>query len=106
MMPRGVGKAALDLEKLKRALREHLPQLRARYRVKSLGLFGSYVRGEQRKRSDLDVLVDFEEAPSLFELMDMEDELARLIGTKVDLVTRKTLRGRIGQRILQEVVYL
>jgi len=105
-MPRGVGKAALDLEKLKRALREHLPQLRARYRVKSLGLFGSYVRGEQRKRSDLDVLVDFEEAPSLFELMDMEDELARLIGTKVDLVTRKTLRGRIGQRILQEVVYL
>jgi predicted nucleotidyltransferase len=106
MMPRGVEKAALDLEKLKRALREHLPQLRARYRVKSLGLFGSYVRGEQRKRSDLDVLVDFEEAPSLFELMDMEDELARLIGTKVDLVTRKTLRGRIGQRILQEVVYL
>ncbi len=96
----------LELARAKRILRGHLPELRERYSVKSLGVFGSYVRGEQKKRSDLDVLVEFEQAPSLFKYIDLEDHLSELVGIKVDLVMKKTLKPTIGQRILAEVVSL
>ncbi|MEM2169145.1 MAG: nucleotidyltransferase family protein, partial [Candidatus Bathyarchaeia archaeon] len=56
--------------------------------------------------SDIDILVEFEEPPSLFEFMDLEDYLSKLLGLKVDLVTREALKPRIGERILREVVYL
>ncbi len=95
-----------DLARAKRILRAHLPELRERYSVKSLGVFGSYVRGEQKKRSDLDVLVEFERAPSLFKYGELEDHLSDLIGIKVDLVMKKTLKPYIGRNILAEVVPL
>lgn len=94
------------LARIKRILRNHLPELRERYSVKSLGVFGSYVRGEQKKQSDLDVLVEFEQAPSLFKYIDLENYLSDLVGIKVDLVMKKTLKPHIGQRILAEVVPL
>jgi hypothetical protein len=93
-----------ELTRAKRILRAHLPALRAQYSVTSLGVFGSYVRGEQKKRSDMDVLVDFERAPDLFKFMDLEDYLAKQLGIKVDLVPRRALKGEIGARILSEVV--
>jgi hypothetical protein len=61
------------------------------------------VRGKQKKQSDLDLLVDFDEAPDLFEFIDLEQDLVNLLGVKVDIVTRGTLRGNIGKRILDEV---
>lgn len=85
-------------------LRQHLPALRSRYRVRSLGLFGSYVRDEQSPNSDVDVLVEFDEVPSLFEFIRLEDELARVLGRRVDLVMREALKPGIGRVILQEVV--
>jgi len=85
-------------------LREHLPELRERYGVRTLGIFGSYVRGQQRKRSDLDVLVEFDRAPSLFGFIDLRDYLTNLLGVKVDLVMKSALKPAIGQRILAEVV--
>ncbi len=57
------------LDKIQQTLRYHLPELRKRYAIRSLGIFGSYVRGEQRKRSDLDILVEFEIAPTFFQFM-------------------------------------
>jgi uncharacterized protein len=95
-----------ELIRAKRILRSHLPALREQYSVASLGLFGSYVRGEQKKRSDLDVLVEFEDAPSLFAYGELEDHLSGLVGIKVDLVMKKALKPYIGQRILDEVVVL
>ena len=94
----------LALVRSKRILRKHLPELRERYAVKSLGVFGSYVRGEQRKRSDLDVLVEFERAPTLFQYVRLERYLSELVGIKVDLVMKSALKPVIGQRILAEVV--
>jgi len=85
-------------------LRRHLPQLRERYGVKSLWVFGSYVRGEQERNSDLDILVEFEKAPSLFQFIRLEDELRNLLGVEVDLVMKSALKPRIGERILSEVV--
>jgi hypothetical protein len=67
-------------------------------------LFGSYVRDEQGPHSDVDVLVEFDEVPSLFEFIRLEDELARVLGRRVDLVMRDALKPGIGRMILQEVV--
>ncbi|MBS7612147.1 nucleotidyltransferase family protein [Candidatus Bathyarchaeota archaeon] len=95
-----------SLEEIKSILAEHKNELRERFKVKGIGIFGSFVRGEQKKRSDIDILVEFEEPPSLFEFMDLEDYLSKLLGLKVDLVTRDSLKPRIGEHILREVVYL
>jgi predicted nucleotidyltransferase len=62
------------------------------------------VRGEAKKSSDLDILVEFNQAPSLLEFINMEDDLSEKLGIKVDLVMKKALKPRIGQRILEEVV--
>jgi hypothetical protein len=86
-------------------LRRHLPELHQRYRVASLGVFGSFVHGEQRPRSDLDVLVEFADPNlSLLKFIEMENYLTDLLGVKVDLVEKAGLKPRIGERILREVV--
>ena len=93
-----------SLEEILHILRQHLPELTFRYKVKSLGVFGSYVRGEARKTSDLDVLVEFSETPDLFKFMELEQDLTTLMRIKVELVTVRALKGNIGKRILSEVV--
>ncbi len=93
-----------DLARFKRILRQQLPELQTRYAVKSLGVFGSYVRGEARKSSDLDVLIEFESAPSLFKFIALEEQLTQLLGVKVDLVMKSALEPAIGRQILAEVV--
>jgi predicted nucleotidyltransferase len=85
-------------------LRVHLAELREQYGVCTLGVFGSYVRGEQRPRSDLDLLVEVDQAPTLPEFIDLEHFLGSLLGVRVDLVTRCVLKGEIGRRILREVL--
>ena len=87
-------------------LRQQLPILRAKYHVRYLGVFGSYVQGTPGKTSDLDVLVEFSQAPSLFEFIQLESDLSALVGVKVDLVMKSTLKPLIGQHILSEVVSL
>ena len=94
------------VDRLVRILRERMPELKERYNVNSLGVFGSYVHNQQTPRSDLDVLVEYAEAPSLFEFMDLENYLAKLLGVKVELVSRNALKGNIGVRILREVVHV
>ena len=96
-----------QIEEIKGILAEHKEELRERFRVREIGVFGSYVRGEQKKRSsDIDILVEFEEPIGIFEFMDLEEYLSHLLGRKVDLVSRKALKPRIGEYILKEVVYV
>jgi len=92
------------LSNIKKKLHEQLPLLSERYQVKSLGVFGSYVRHEQSTGSDLDLLVAFNETPSLLKFIELENYLADLLGIKVDLVMQDALKPRIGERILREVV--
>jgi predicted nucleotidyltransferase len=84
-------------------LRNHLPDLRQRYGVRSFALFGSYVRGEQTPDSDLDILVSFDDPPGLIAFIDLEDELSDLLGRPVDLVVEDGLKPRIGERVKREV---
>jgi len=95
-----------DVDRIKRVLLEHKAELRKKFKVKTIGVFGSYVRGEQKRGSDVDVLVEFEEPIGLFEFMDLEEYLSRLLGVKVDLVSKKALKPHIGERILQEVIMI
>jgi predicted nucleotidyltransferase len=87
-----------------RTLRAELPKLEKAYNIRSLGVFGSVVRGDQRPRSDVDILVDFKCPPTFFELIELEDRLTDLLGAKADVVMRSALKPRIGDRILSEVV--
>ncbi len=87
-------------------LRRHLPELQERFGVKTMGLFGSFVHGEERPGSDIDILAEFERAPTLFEFVRLQRQLSRIVGKKVDLVMKSALKPAIGKRILEETVYL
>ena len=89
-----------------RILRANLPDLRRDYHVSTLGLFGSFVRGEQRKRSDVDLLVEFDETPDLIRYIQLENHLTKLVGRKVDLVMKDALKPVIGMFVLKEVAGL
>jgi predicted nucleotidyltransferase len=85
-------------------LREILPELAGKYHVRSLEVFGSFVRNEQTPESDLDVLVTFDKTPGLLQYISLENHLSDLLGVKVDLVMKSALKPRIGQNILREAV--
>lgn len=87
-------------------LRRALPELRSRYAVRDIGIFGSYATGKARRDSDLDLLVDFDRVPSLFRLVELELDLTELLGIKVDLAMKDSLKATVRQRILEEVVGL
>lgn len=94
------------LEEIKVQLEQLKPTLKEKFKVKTIGVFGSYVRGEQKRGSDVDVLVEFEEPVGFFEFIDLEDYLSQLLGVKVDLVSKKALKPHIGEHILQEVIMI
>jgi uncharacterized protein len=87
-------------------LRRLQPQLQRRYPIRQMGVFGSYVHGNQREDSDLDVLVELGDGIGLIELIGLKQELSDAIGLNVDLVIKDALKPRIGRRILSEVVML
>ena len=77
-----------------------------RYCVKELGIFGSYLQREQKNRSDLDLLVEFEEPIGLFDFISLENELTRLTGIKVSLVMKNALKHRIKDKVIKEALYI
>jgi predicted nucleotidyltransferase len=95
-----------SLEEIKTALANQKEELKQKYKVKEIGIFGSYVRGEQKKQSDVDLLVEFESTSNLtlLDFVGLENYLGKLLGVKVDLVEKHTLKPRIGKHILEEVV--
>lgn len=93
-----------SLDKLLAILRERLPEIARKYHVKSLRVFGSYVRGAARRGSDLDILVEYTQPRDIFGFMDLEEELSEITCVKVELTSAGALRGNIGRRILEEVV--
>ena len=95
---------ARSLEKILEILRQQIPMLTERYHVEKLEVFGSYVRSEQKKDSDLDILVTFKEDPSLLTYIAIENYLSDVLGIKVDLVMKDSLKPKIGQQILREAI--
>ncbi len=87
-------------------LRAHLPTLAQRYHIRALGVFGSYVRNEQTPSSDLDVLVEFETLPGLFTYVELQEQLAALLGVPVDLVHRADVKPHIAESLFAELVLI
>lgn len=96
----------MDLKTAKSILKKHKPILEKRYHIKKIGIFGSIVRGENKKNSDIDILVEFRKSPG-FEFITMERELKESMKTKIDLVSKDSLQNPIIKKhILSEVVYI
>jgi len=95
------------LEDIKEILRRHKEELRELFGVKEIGIFGSYVRGEQTELSDVDILVDFEREIG-WEIVDLKEYLERILGVKVDLISKKGIvrRPLIWNYVKKEVVYV
>jgi hypothetical protein len=94
-------------QEIKMALERLKPLLKEHYQVETIGFFGSYAKGEQNPKSDIDVLVEFTEGNSidLFDFIELEDFLSRQLGVKVDLATKKALKPLIKDQILKETIY-
>ncbi len=93
------------LDQKREQLQQLLPDLRQRYGVTEMWLFGSYVRGEQTAASDLDVLVSFDnDNLTLIQFIELQLELSDKLGVKVDLVEREGLKPYIGTQVIQEMV--
>ena len=87
-------------------LRQHEPILKKRFGVVKIGIFGSFVRGEERPESDVDVLVTFRKGEETFDhYMDCKFYLEDLFGRNVDLVMKGAIKPRFREYILGEVVY-
>ncbi len=90
----------LKLEALK-------PILKEQFQVETVGFFGSYARGEQKKKSDVDVLVEFSQPNTidLFDFIELEEFLGKKLSINVDLVTKSALKPMIKEQILKETIY-
>lgn len=71
-----------------------------------LGVFGSYARGEENEKSDLDILIDFDIKVDLLELIGLEQELSELLGIKVDLVTLRSVHASLKPYIESDLIIL
>lgn len=96
----------VHIDQIKDSINKHKDFLKSTYYVKDIGVFGSVIRGEDTKSSDVDVLVEFSKPIGLFKFLELEDFLSKIIGKKIDLVTKKALKPIIKEEILQEVIYV
>jgi len=94
------------LSEIKEILRRHKEILKKKYKVKSIAIFGSYARNEQKETSDIDILVEFYKTPDLIEFVDLKYYLEDILGIKVDLVTKNALHPMIREEVLKDAEYV
>ena len=92
------------LNKIKKILSNCKEELKKEFKVKEISIFGSLIRGKMKKKSDIDVLVDFEEGADLFDLIGLALYLEKKLGRKVDVVPKRALRKEIKRAVLRERV--
>lgn len=96
----------MNNQELLMKLKELKPAITAQYKAKEIGLFGSFIRGEQNAGSDIDLLVEFEEDADLFDLMGLTLRIEEELQRKVDIVPKRPLRTELRESVLQEVIVL
>ena len=87
-------------------IQKHKKELEEKFGLRKIGIFGSYVRGDQVQDSDIDILVEIERPMGFIKFIKLENHLSQILDSKVDIVTKKALKPYIGRRILQEVKYV
>ncbi len=93
-----------NLKQIQNILASSKPELRKRYKVRELGIFGSYSRGEQKKTSDVDILVRFNPNASLFDFVGLGNYLEEKLKIKVDVVSERGIRPELKSSIVKGVV--
>ena len=93
-------------EKILSTLKNLMDELKTNYHVKKIGLFGSYITNSQKKTSDIDLLVEFDENADLFHLIGLSRYLEEIFETKVDVVSKRAIKEDLKQNILKEVIYV
>jgi len=96
----------LKIETIKEIIEKHKQEISEKYHISEIGIFGSYTRGEQEADSDIDILVSFDKPIGFIKFMRLESYLSELLGKKVDLVTKDSLKPHIGSVILKETQYV
>ena len=94
-----------SLEDIEKVLKKYKTFLKEKFKVKKIGIFGSYSRGEATLESDVDILVEFFE-PLGWEFFDLKEFLEEILSKKVDLVTESGLRPQMKDNILKKVIYI
>ena len=95
----------MNLQEIKQTLKEKMPEIKEKYGVKNLYIFGSYVRGEQTPESDIDILVEFEKGKKTFDnYMDLKFYLEGLFGKKVDLIIKEAVKPKLKKYIYEETI--
>ncbi|MDI3535329.1 MAG: uncharacterized protein PWQ82_1694 [Thermosediminibacterales bacterium] len=94
----------MNREQLEKKIKEIKPILKEKYKVKKIGIFGSYISGKATEQSDVDILVEFYENIG-WDFIDLKDFLEEVLGKKVDLVTNNALKPQLKKTILGEVVF-
>ena len=97
-----------SIDEMRGILKQHKKELKEKFGVREIGMFGSYIRGDQKEDSNIDIVVEFQPDAEmdLIKFVELEEYLSDLLGTKVDLVMKSALKPRIGKRVLKEVVYI
>ena len=95
-----------SIEDIRGIIEQHKPELQRQFHVEKIGLFGSYARGDHKKRSDIDFLVTFDKAISLFDRVDLNIYLKKLMGRRVDVVPYSNLRPELREYVLKDLIYL
>jgi len=95
-----------ELERIKKTLKSLEREIKKEYKAEIIGIFGSYVRGEEKESSDVDILVRFLERATLFDFVGLANFLEEKLNIKVDIVPVDTVREEIKEQVLKEAVYL
>jgi hypothetical protein len=96
----------MQIEKIKEIILKLRPDIETKYNVKIMGIFGSFVKGKYNQKSDIDILVNFNDKATLFDLIGLSIFLQEKLKREIDIVPIEDLREEIKENILKEVVYL
>ena len=94
------------IEDVEKTIAREKDGIRRSFKAEVKGIFGSYARGDFREDSDLDLLVDFDDGASLFDLVGLGQYLEEVLGCKVDVVSRRSLREEIRSSVLNDMIHL
>ena len=95
-----------SLEEIRELIGQHRPELTRQFHVEKIGVFGSYARGMQKKRSDIDFLVSFDKAINYLELAGLKIYIEKITGLKSDVVPFHNLRPEFRENVYKEVIYI
>jgi len=95
-----------NVEDIEKIIEREKEELLRGYKIKNIGIFGSYAKNTAKEKSDIDLIVEFEEPVSLLGVIKAENYLTELLGIRVDLVPKEDIRKELKETILKEVIYI